>query len=140
MKDEQYSKDAYTEVIEINPSNFKYKVLKKNDGNNNHDIISERIKKLVSNVGKKAKSISIEKPMEDFIKTKEKENEKEGNIIDLNEHLENIIGVFENTLEEIRQSSFKEQERKLNGYKKLLNEQINIINARLTLIKKISLS
>jgi hypothetical protein len=38
---------------------------------------------------------------------------------------------------EIKKGNYRDEEKLLNGYKKLLQEQINLINARIQLIKRL---
>jgi hypothetical protein len=51
--------------------------------------------------------------------------------------VETIIAVFEETMIHIERQEYNEQ-KLLNGYKKLREEQINVIRSRLELIKRLS--
>lgn len=55
----------------------------------------------------------------------------------LGDDVEKLIGVFEDTMTEIHKEPYDEQERLLVGYKKLLEEQINVINARMNMAKRL---
>ena len=55
----------------------------------------------------------------------------------LGSHLENITKGFEETMIEISQRNYDDQKKLLKGYKKLLGEQINLINARIELVKRL---
>jgi hypothetical protein len=55
----------------------------------------------------------------------------------LGDDVEKLITVFEDTMTEIRKEPYDEQEKLLVGYKKLLEEQINVINARLSMAKRL---
>jgi len=51
--------------------------------------------------------------------------------------LENVVKGFEDTMNEIKKSNYTDEEKLLKGYKRLLLEQINLINARTELVKKL---
>jgi hypothetical protein len=55
----------------------------------------------------------------------------------LGEYLEKIVKGFEDTMTEIERRDYVDQARLLKGYKKLLEEQINVINARMELVKRL---
>ena len=48
-----------------------------------------------------------------------------------------VITVFEETMTHIEKQDHEQQEKLLNGYKRLLEEQINVIRSRLNLIKRL---
>ena len=52
-------------------------------------------------------------------------------------YVENVIKGFEDTMNEIKKRNYGEEEKLLKGYKKLLEEQINFINARIELVKRL---
>src|SRR5918911_781317 len=54
----------------------------------------------------------------------------------LGANVEKAITVFEDTITNLRKESYDEQAQILTGYKKLIQEQINVINARLSMVKK----
>jgi hypothetical protein len=51
--------------------------------------------------------------------------------------LENVVKGFEDTMNEIKKSNYNDEEKLLKGYKRLLLEQINLINARMELVKRL---
>ena len=55
----------------------------------------------------------------------------------LGSHVENITKGFEETMVEISKRNYDDQKKLLKGYKKLLGEQINLINARMELVKRL---
>jgi hypothetical protein len=57
----------------------------------------------------------------------------------LGSNIDNIINVFEDIMTDIRKERYGEQQRLLVGYKKLLEEQINVIDARLKMAKRLRL-
>jgi hypothetical protein len=52
-------------------------------------------------------------------------------------HAEDLVLVYEKIMFEIEREDYKSQEKLLTGYKKLLEEQINVINSKLTLAKRL---
>lgn len=55
----------------------------------------------------------------------------------LGESVEGIARTFENLMTEIRKKSYSEQVNLLTGYKKLLKEQISIIDSRINMAKRL---
>ena len=55
----------------------------------------------------------------------------------LGRYVESVIKGYEDTMTEINNRDYADQERLLKGYKKLLEEQINMINARISLVKRL---
>jgi hypothetical protein len=55
----------------------------------------------------------------------------------LGESVEGIARTFENLTTEIRKKSYSEQVRLLTGYKKLLKEQISVIDSRISMAKRL---
>jgi hypothetical protein len=60
-----------------------------------------------------------------------------GDISRLGPLVEGLARTFEDTMTDIRVQSYEEQERLLIGYRKLLEEQINVINSRMHFVKRI---
>jgi hypothetical protein len=55
----------------------------------------------------------------------------------LGSNVENVVKGFEDTMTEIKKTNYADEEKLLKGYKKLLEEQINLINARIQLVKRL---
>jgi hypothetical protein len=55
----------------------------------------------------------------------------------LGESVEGLARTFENLMTEIRKKSYSEQVRLLTGYKKLLKEQISVIDSRISMAKRL---
>jgi hypothetical protein len=55
----------------------------------------------------------------------------------LGEFVEGLARTFENLMTEIRKKSYSEQVRLLTGYKKLLKEQISVIDSRINMAKRL---
>lgn len=52
-------------------------------------------------------------------------------------NVENVVKGFEETMADIKKRNYADEEKLLKGYKKLLEEQINLINARIELVKRL---
>jgi hypothetical protein len=55
----------------------------------------------------------------------------------LGAYAENVVRGYEDTMTEINKRNYADQEKLLKGYKKLLEEQINLISARIELVKRL---
>jgi DNA-binding transcriptional regulator YbjK len=51
--------------------------------------------------------------------------------------VQSVIAIFEETMTHIERQGYDQQEKLLNGYKRLLEEQINVVRSRLNLVKRI---
>ena len=96
------------------------------------------LKDLVYSLGRKTKEVTEEKAKElkaqsiDISATSDARD-----IQNLGDNVEKLITVFEDTMTEIRKEPYDEQEKLLVGYKKLLEEQINVINSRMAMAKRL---
>ena len=52
-------------------------------------------------------------------------------------HADNVVLVYERIMFEIAREDYKTQEKLLAGYKKLLEEQVNVIDSKLSLAKRL---
>jgi hypothetical protein len=52
-------------------------------------------------------------------------------------YVESVTKGFEDTMMEIKKRNYADEEKLLKGYKKLLEEQINLINARIEMVKRL---
>ena len=96
------------------------------------------LKELMSSLGKKTKEVTEEKARElkaQSVDISAKTDSRD--IQHLGDDVERLITVFEDTMTEIRKEPYDEQEKLLVGYKKLLEEQINVIDARLSMAKRL---
>ena len=113
----------------------------------NQETISDRVKEagqsfkgMISSLGDKAKTITEkahelkDKSVESIDPTRKDAHD----IQTLGTKVETVITVFEETMIHIERQEYSEQEKLLNGYKKLLEEQINVIRSRLELVKRLS--
>ena len=104
----------------------------------------QSLKDLIIYLGQKAKAISQEKTTDlkaEAAQTADLHIRKDARDIQkLGDNIESIITVFENIMTDIRRERYGEQERLLIGYKKLLEEQVNVIDARLKMAKRLKLA
>lgn len=96
------------------------------------------LKDLVYSLGRKTKEVTEEKTRE--LKEKSVDVSATADARDI-QHLggnvENLITVFEDTMTEIRKEPYDQQEKLLHGYRKLLEEQINVVNARMDMARRL---
>ena len=104
---------------------------------------AQSLKDLIIYLGQKAKAISYEKTTDlkaEAAQTADLDLRKDAHDIQkLGDNIESVITVFENIMTDIRRERYGEQERLLVGYKKLLEEQVNVIDARLKMAKRLRL-
>ena len=138
------------ETIVISPSNTAYKIHDQNssveqeDEEEEDESISAKaretgqsFKGFIVTLSKKAMSITDEKTMETTNESMDIGAKRDSQSIStLGANVEKAITVFEDTITNIRKESYDEQAKILTGYKKLIEEQINVINARLSMVKK----
>ena len=105
---------------------------------------AQSLKDLIIYLGQKAKAISYEKTTDlkaEAAQTADLDLRKDAHDIQkLGDNIESVITVFENIMTDIRRERYGEQERLLVGYKKLLEEQVNVIDARLKMAKRLRLA
>ena len=98
------------------------------------------LKELVNSIGKKGKSVARqtstqlkEEAKDDEINTKDA-----ADIQMLGSHIESIITIFEETMDKIMtHPSYDEQHGMLVGFKKILEEEVNLIDANLNMAKRL---
>jgi hypothetical protein len=90
-------------------------------------------KAVILSIGKKAQEIR-DKAEETFTVGAKKDAR---DIQALGSYVENVVKGFEDTMMEIKRRNYGDEEKLLKGYKKLLEEQINVINARIQLVKRL---
>jgi hypothetical protein len=98
----------------------------------------QSLKELVHSLGRKTKQVTEEKARELKAQSADIASTSDARDIQhLGDDVEKLITVFEDTMTEIRKEPYDEQEKLLLGYKKLLEEQINVINARMDMAKRL---
>lgn len=96
------------------------------------------LKDLVYSLGRKTREVTEEKTRELKAQSLDVGATTDARDIQhLGSNVEGLITVFEDTMTEIRKEPYDEQEKLLVGYKKLLEEQINVINSRLAMAKRL---
>jgi hypothetical protein len=96
------------------------------------------LKDLIYSLGKKTKEVTEEKARELKAQSVDMSATSDArDIRHLGDDVERLVTVFEDTMTEIRKEPYDEQEKLLVGYKRLLEEQINVINARLDMAKRL---
>lgn len=96
------------------------------------------LKELVYSLGRKTKEVTKEKASE--LKAQSLDISATADARDirhLGSNVEKLITVFEDTMTEIRKEPYDEQEKLLLGYKKLLEEQIRVIDARMEMARRL---
>jgi cellobiose-specific phosphotransferase system component IIB len=98
------------------------------------------LKELVNSIGKKSKAAAQQKStqLKEAAKDDEINAKDAADIQMLGSHIESIITIFEDTMDKITQhTSYDEQHGMLVGFKKVLEEEVNLINARLNMAKRL---
>jgi hypothetical protein len=102
----------------------------------------QSFKEMIKSLGKKAMTKTEEK-------TKELKNKSAAETVGigpqkdardiqaLGTHAEDVVLVFEKTMAEIQREDYESQEKLLAGYKKLLEEQINVIDSKQKIAKRL---
>jgi hypothetical protein len=90
-------------------------------------------KDVILSIGKKAQEIR-DKAEETFTVGAKRDAR---DIQALGSYVENVVKGFEDTMAEIKKRNYGDEEKLLKGYKKLLEEQINVISARIQLVKRL---
>jgi hypothetical protein len=98
------------------------------------------LKELVNSIGKKGKAVAQQKSTElkEAAKDDEINSKDAADIQMLGRHIESIITIFEDTMDKIMaHPSYDEQHGMLVGFKKLLEEEVNLIDATLGMAKRL---
>ena len=137
-------------VVVATPTNTEYKRYEVKPSPEEESIsarardVGQSLRALVTYMGQKAKAISEQsttslKAQADQIADLDLKKDAR-DIQNLGSNIDNIINVFEDIMTDIRKERYSEQQRLLVGYKKLLEEQINVIEARLKMAKRLRLT
>src|SRR5688572_5950320 len=98
------------------------------------------LKELVNSIGKKGKAVAQQKStqLKEAAKDDEINAKDAADIQMLGRHIESIITIFEDTMDKIMtHPSYDEQHGMLVGFKKILEEEVNLIDARLNMAKRL---
>ena len=137
-------------VVVATPTNTEYKRYEVKPSPEEESIsarardVGQSLRDLVTYMGQKAKVITEQgttglKAQADQIADLDLKKDAR-DIQNLGSNIDNIINVFEDIMTDIRKERYSEQQRLLVGYKKLLEEQINVIEARLKMAKRLKLT
>jgi hypothetical protein len=103
----------------------------------------QSLRDLAISLGQKAKAIKEEKTTglkAQAAQTADLDIKKDARDIQkLGDNIETIVTVFEKIMTDIRKEHYGQQERLLVGYRKLLEEQLSVIEARLKMAKRLKL-
>jgi hypothetical protein len=106
----------------------------RNAGDAFYDLVSSAIEKAKNISVKKAKEL-VSKDLSPAAITAKKDAQ---DIATVGESTESLARTFESLMTEIRKQPYSEQVNLLTGYKKLLNEQINVIDSRIRMTERLS--
>ncbi|HEX6280856.1 MAG TPA: hypothetical protein VFZ67_01375 [Nitrososphaera sp.] len=98
------------------------------------------LKELVNSLGRKSKAVAQQTSaqLKESAKDHEMNAKDAADIQMLGRHIESIITIFEDTLDKIMaHPSYDEQHGMLVGFKKILEEEVNLIEARLNMAKRL---
>ena len=146
-------------VVAVNPSEVEYKENNQIENSSAGEQDKEKAEGEQSVVAAKAKEtgqsfIEMIKSLGKKAVTKTEERTKElkdksieridmgtqtnaGDIQALGIHADNVVLVYEKIMFEIAREDYKTQEKLLAGYKKLLEEQVNVIDSKLRIAKRL---
>ena len=137
-------------VVVATPTNTEYKRYEVKPSAEEESLsarardVGQSLRDLITYMGQKAKAITEQGTTDlkaQATQMADLDIKKEArDIQNLGSNIDNIINVFEDIMTDIRKERYGEQQRLLVGYKKLLEEQINVIDARLKMAKRLKLT
>jgi hypothetical protein len=143
--------DTNEETIVISPSSTEYKIhdqkssIEQEEEEKDESISAkakeagQSFKDFLVTLGNKAMTITEGKTIETRNESLDIGAKRDSQAIQtLGANVEKAITVFEDTITDLRKESYDEQAQILIGYKKLIQEQINVINARLSMVNKLN--
>ncbi len=98
------------------------------------------LKELANSIGKKGKAVAQQttSQLKEAAKDEDINTKDAADIQMLGSYIESIISIFEDTMDKITlHPSYDEQHRMLVGFKKILEEEVNVIDARLSMAKRL---
>lgn len=98
------------------------------------------LKELANSIGRKGKAVAQQKTtqLKEAAKDDEINAKDAADIQMLGSHIESIITIFEDTMDKITlHPTYDEQHKMLIGFKKILEEEVNVIDARLSMAKRL---
>ncbi len=106
----------------------------RNAGDAFYDLVSSAIEKAKTISSQKVKEIATKDIISPAAATTKRDAK---DISALGEPVESLARMFESLMTEIRKQPYSEQVNLLTGYKKLLKEQINVIDSRINMAKRL---
>jgi hypothetical protein len=106
----------------------------KEAGQSFKEMIKSLSKKAMTKTEEKTKQLK-DKSAAETVDTSPQKDAKD--IQALGTHAENVVLIFEKTMAEIEREDYDSQEKLLAGYKKLLEEQINVIDSKQRIAKRL---
>lgn len=100
------------------------------------------LKELANAIGRKSKAVAQQKTtqLKEAAKDDDINAKDAADIQMLGSHIESIITIFEDTMDKITlHPTYEEQHKMLVGFKKILEEEVNVIDARLSMAKRLKL-
>jgi hypothetical protein len=100
---------------------------------------SQILKELIASIGRKTRVATEEKTSQ----LKEAADDKNIAVRDamdiqmLGSHIDSILAIFDSTMDRIAQQPYDEQQKLMVGFKKVLQEEISVINARLNMARRL---
>jgi hypothetical protein len=97
------------------------------------------LKELVASIGRKTRAVAVEKTSQ----LKEAADDKDIAVRDaidiqmLGSHIDSILSIFDSTMDRIALLPYDEQQRLMVGFKKVLQEEIYVVNARLNMARRL---
>ena len=135
---------ADSKIIVVSPSETGSTVHEANQSSSEVGSISNKAKEaglslreLVLAFGRKAKAATAASSKEIKSKTLDVASTDTKDIQTLGANVDSIIVAFEETMDQIHKEGYDEQEKLLAGYKKYLESQVKVVNARLNLAKRL---
>ncbi len=98
------------------------------------------LKELANSIGKKGKAVAQQttSQLKEAAKDEDINTKDAADIQMLGSYIESIISIFEDTMDKITlHPSYDEQQRMLVGFKKILEEEVNVIDSRLSMAKRL---
>ena len=145
------------EVVVVKPSKTEYKESDRTDNSSSAEEkereqsvsaaakvkeAGQSFKEMIKSLGKKAMTKTEEKTKQlkdksaaETVDTSPQKDAKD--IQALGTHAENVVLVFEKAIADIGREDYESQEKLLAGYKKLLEEQINVIDSKQRIAKRL---
>ncbi len=146
---ESLTSNLEDKIVVATPSKAEYKSYEVKPSSEEESISAkakdagQSLRDLAISLGQKAKAITEEKTTglkAQAAQTADLDIKKDARDIQkLGDNIETIVTVFEKIMTDIRKEHYGQQEKLLVGYRKLLEEQLSVIEARLKMAKRLKL-